>query len=461
MMRKVAAVILFSLSSCFAYAQQAQNISFLSLFDDKNFTVADPEAKYSSCWGWFDDKGAECAIFGSRDYTYFLDIANPAKPELVALERGRARDVVWREYRTYKNYVYAVNDGADGSLQIFDMSKFPQSVQKVYDSDTLFARAHTLFIDNGRLYVHGARKLGDLSFTLGIFDIATNPAKPTPLAYYDNAEAPYVHDAFAHNDTIYAFSGYEGLHIYDAKDPKNITLINSLTSYPASGYCHSGTLDKSGKYLFVADEIPVDLPLKTFDVADLNNINFVDTFRSNTGFTPHNTFVRDDLLFVSYYEEGVQVWNVADPANPVRVAWYDTYPDTTNPIARYHGCWNVYPYFPSRTIIAIDRKYGLYVLNATSVIPVGTSTEQAQELAYIYPNPVGNEVTIDLPRTISGQVTVQVFDAMSRLLKSEIIETNTPQASFRLKELSRLSPGMYAVHISTASQRFVAKVIKQ
>lgn len=454
-------ILIFLLISGSIQAQQSLNIKYRSLWDDRNFSTSDPEIKYSSCWGWDDGKGHECAIFGSQDYTYFLDVSNPDQPLIVHIELGKAKQVIWREYRTYGKYVYAVNDGADGSLQIFDMSKFPASVSKVYDSDTLFARAHTLNIDHDRLYVHGARKKGEEVFTLGIFDLKNTPANPQVLAYYTNPEADYVHDAITKNDTVYAFSGYQGFYAYDARNPNAISVINTLQNYPGNGYCHSGALSADGRYLYMADEVPTNLPLKVFDVKDIQNINYVDSFRSNSGFTAHNPFVKGNLLFVSYYEDGVQVWNIADPKKPIRVAYFDTYPEAPNDAAPYHGCWNVYPYFPSGNIVAIDRRYGLYTLEMNLSTSSMNHAVDFVHSAYVYPNPARDQINLSLPKAVQGKYVLELMDMMGRSVMKYEEELPSSTAVLELGRLENLSSGIYTLQLQAASDKFVAKIIKE
>jgi hypothetical protein len=56
----------------------------------------------------------------------------------------------------------------------------------------------------------------------------------------------------------------------------------------------------------------------------------------------------------------VRVFDVSEPAHPVEVGWYDTYPDA--PQSLFEGCWGVEPLHGFDRIIATDRTYGLFVL---------------------------------------------------------------------------------------------------
>jgi len=75
----------------------------------------------------------------------------------------------------------------------------------------------------------------------------------------------------------------------------------------------------------------------------------------------HNPFIRDTLLYISYYEDGVQIYNISDPLDPERVGYYDTEPNNTD----YNGTrnnWGVYPYFSGNKIIATDTRNGVFFL---------------------------------------------------------------------------------------------------
>jgi choice-of-anchor B domain-containing protein len=442
------------LSGMWANAQQHNNMYQLSVYEDKNFTVSNKEEKYSSCWAW-NGNGYECAVFGSRDFTYFLDVTNPATPKLILREAGAAKDVTWREYRTFGNYVYAVNDGANGTLQVFDMSDFPTKVTKVYDSNTLITRSHTLVIQDSILYLFGARNAGQGSFTLGMYSLKNNPASPELLAHYNNPSAMYIHDGIVKDGILYAFSGYDGLWVYDVKDPQNVQIVSSLQNYPAAGYCHSGSFSKDGKYLYMADEVPIRLPMKIFDISNPQNINFVDTFRAKPGYTPHNPFTKGDTLFISYYEEGVHVWDISKPDEPQPIANFDTYIRNNDANLTYNGCWNVYPYFPSGNIAAIDRKFGLYMLafGATSGIQ-NIDVESIQA----FPNPFSNQVRVQHNGFKNQRLSIEIY-----ALDGKLIAQNEVQAQSEVLDipnLEGLDKGMYFLKIQSPSQHYLCKLIK-
>ena len=68
------------------------------------------------------------------------------------------------------------------------------------------------------------------------------------------------------------------------------------------------------------------------------------------------------ILIVSYYHDGIQIFDISDPLNPVLEGYYDGYYQNTYYPNNYLGCWGVYPYFPSGNIIATDQDNGFHLL---------------------------------------------------------------------------------------------------
>jgi hypothetical protein len=71
--------------------------------------------------------------------------------------------------------------------------------------------------------------------------------------------------------------------------------------------------------------------------------------------------IKDNLVYISYYQDGLQVFDISNPNNPIRIAYYDTYiPENTG---GYAGAWGVYSFLPSGRILISDVQSGLFVVN--------------------------------------------------------------------------------------------------
>ena len=195
----------------------SQNISLYSRWFDST-VVQEPtfHIKYNSIWGWKNTtQNKEYAILGATGGTYFIDVSNPSSPIKCDFVPGRRSGCIWREFKTYLHYAYLVSDDSPpNSFQIVDMSYLPDSVHVVYDSDSLFRTAHTIFIDGSRMYCGYNRTL-TATYSMAVYDLAPNPELPVLLRTLnqDDASISLVHDMFARNDTVYASCGYQGLYV--------------------------------------------------------------------------------------------------------------------------------------------------------------------------------------------------------------------------------------------------------
>jgi hypothetical protein len=73
--------------------------------------------------------------------------------------------------------------------------------------------------------------------------------------------------------------------------------------------------------------------------------------------------VDGDRLLVAHYTEGVQLLDVRDPRNPVRIGYYDTF--TGDSTGYLKGAWGAYIFPGSDLILASDIQGGLFVLRYT------------------------------------------------------------------------------------------------
>ena len=74
-------------------------------------------------------------------------------------------------------------------------------------------------------------------------------------------------------------------------------------------------------------------------------------------------------MFESNYVSGLRVIDIADPAHPREVAFFDTVPWGED-VPGFAGSWSNYPYFPSGTIIVSSMREGLFMLRHRPVEPV-------------------------------------------------------------------------------------------
>ncbi len=324
----------------------------------------DSVPQYNDIWGYMDCDGNEFALLGSKFKIHFLDVTDPANPVEVANFAG-GEGSTWRDIKTYRNRAYAVSDNTEEGLMIFDMSSLPQTVSKVYQDDSHFENAHNLFIDepHGRMYVAGS-EVGNLL----VFDLTINPDAPVLMANIQ-LEGGYVHDLYVRDHIVYCSHLSSGMYIYDCRDTDEVEVLGSVTDYHGTVFNHSSWLSEDGNTLIFCDETH-GAPVKIADVSDPSDIKVpADQMFSSTLLAPaatnsiaHNPLIRDGYAFISYYHDGVQVYDMNNPDSIFRVAYFDTNTEN-NDYGGYLGCWGVYPFLSSGTIIASDINKGLFVLS--------------------------------------------------------------------------------------------------
>jgi choice-of-anchor B domain-containing protein len=331
-------------------------------------------AKYSGCWGWYQaSKNKEYAILGSQSGTYWVDVTSPTTPTVSAYKAGAVSGATWREIKTYQNYCYVISDDfGSNRFQIFDMQYLPDSVSKIYDSQSLIKRAHAAWIDGNKLYLSSVTFSNNNTSTMNVYSLA-NPASPTLIRRLDQDYnfITGVHDMYARNDTVYVSCAWQGLYVFKLTSGNTFQMLGSLTSYPGSGYNHSSALTPNGQHLVFMDEVPSGLPIKVADVSNLNNIQVLATTNQFAQTTPHNPFMLNaQYCLAASYQEGLQLYDISNPNAPTLAGYFDTYPqgggNTGNWGATpYDGLWGAYPWLPSKVIVALDMTNGLFLLNTS------------------------------------------------------------------------------------------------
>jgi choice-of-anchor B domain-containing protein len=423
---------------------------------------------FNSLWGWTAPDKREYAIMGSLDSIFFLEVTPSGKPVLRDAEAARFYRCTNREFKTYQHYCYAIGDQGTSSLQIFDLQYLPDSVHKVYDSTVVCYRAHNLFVDHDRLYLADNKIMVPDSplahfeyYPMTVLSLA-NPEVPVLLGNLEppkiNGDAIHaeVHDVYVRHDTAWCSAGNSGLFVYDYRDPSKPELLTAIQPpYPYSGYNHSSALSPDGKTLVFADENHFK-QVKVYDASDIRlpiptlEYTTVIGFKSDLGSVPHNPFIKDTLLYISWYHEGVVVFSISDPSHPRLIGHYDTYPqnDTVSEIGRrydgYQGCWNVYPFFESGNIIASDMTNGLFVMRFEK--------EELPDEPWkikLLGNPVKDKIRLQVATEKTHNVQAALWDMTGRLIwsSSQTVEAGVHTLDYSIGK--DLGNAMYLLQVQS------------
>jgi len=408
---------------------------------------------YNEVWG-FVMNSHEYAVIGSTMGTHILDVTDPDNVfEREYIEGASAGGhIVHRDFHDYKGYLYAVADesggGTNSTLQIIDISQLPESISVVYDDDDLIERTHNIFIDttSAKMYACAA-KGGDSGYkALKIYTLE-NPVDPVKIGQYGvigGESFGHVHDAFVDDDKAFLNCGGDGLFVVDFSGDDPVLLDRfSAFDYPESGYNHSGWPTEDGEYYYFADET-WGTALKTVKINDfvgleIENVLF-DAGNDDPNSIAHNQVVHCGKLYVSYYYDGLQVYDLSNPAEPTREAFYPT--SNIEPRNNYEGAWGVYPFLPSGNIIVSDMQEGFFLLKGITDVcstPAKNDDYQGSYDVKIFPNPSQGELVIESVEKIEK---VEVYDLQGQLMPSSF-DSN----SQLLKSLDYLPSGMYILKI--------------
>jgi choice-of-anchor B domain-containing protein len=434
---------------------------------------------YNEIWG-LAVSGREYAVLGSTAGTHFVDVTDPTQPVEAAFVPGAAMggQIIHRDYHNYGCYLYAVADEGQSTLQIIDVSFLPDSVSVVYDSGELLRRAHNIFIDTAQARLYCLYALGGdgIRHPMRIFDIS-NPVDPVYLADYGSfggLTTNAVHDAYVDHGQAFLNCG-NGLAMVDFTDPFNPQTLGILRDYVFAGYNHSGWPANDGQHYYLADETH-GYPMKVLDISDPEDIMAVGTLSTPGAVMaqtiPHNQIVACNYLYVSYYYDGLQIYDISDPANPQLAYYYDTYPGAFD--NNYRGAWGVYPFLPSGNVLISDMQSGLFVFagpgdtcserEASSLACgiVNGTDEPAPAVATlrVYPQPAREVLHLQWASSV-GSEEVSIF---LRDLNGRLVHTFAPRVLDQpATELSlpRLPAGLYLLEVRGANGRVTTKVVIQ
>ena len=318
--------------------------------------------------GYVDTLGNEYALVGTDFGLDIVDVTIPTNPLVKFTVNDATSD--WREVKTYQKYAYVATEGG-GGLTIIDLSLLPASINTThYFGDGAIAgqlnSIHALHCDTttGFLYLYGSN-IGDGNTLFLDLSDPWNPVYAGQYAFPGGGQPAYVHDGFVDNDTLYEAHIYSGFFaVVDVRNKSNPVLL-ATQSTPTS-FTHNTWMSADHQRLFTTDENSGSF-LAEYDISDLTNITEISRSQTaaGSGAIVHNTHILNNYAITSWYKEGVVITDVSRPGNPIEIGHYDTY--TQGSGNGFNGCWGVYPFLPSGTIVASDIDNGLFVLQPTYV----------------------------------------------------------------------------------------------
>ncbi len=312
--------------------------------------------------------------------TDIIDLSDPTQPAVIYEWRIEDQDLHMRtggmdvKYFKWRDRYYVVQSlqfGAGGpnpdlGAVILDVTDLPdvRTVREVarIREPNLPGGFHNIFVykhSNGRVLLFSTAS-GPFAnvYDLGVIvegdlqnaQIARVPVPESPLG---RAGRRGYHDFYVgyHEETTsdrFYGGGTGGYYVYDVTDLDSPQLLVTLTGINGVRSGHTFTPSPDGRYVIAETEYRY-APLRIFDLqpaldGKVTNIrNPISAWTADWQHLVHNHEVRWPYVFVSGYLDGLQIFSMMDPANPVTVAYYDTYlgPPNTDRYAMFNGAFGV------------------------------------------------------------------------------------------------------------------------
>jgi hypothetical protein len=313
-----------------------------------------------------------------------VDISRPGTPSFQSYynpgDGGKFKDVV---IRNKVGYFAIDNNGSTGSkgIHIVDLSNptSPRKIGAISGSDS-FQHNHNIFIDGKYLYASPNDQP-----RVRVYDIS-NPALPVYVREFatTGTSSQNMHDLTVKNGKLYTSNTDNGV-----TDVYNITNVgastwtaaaNKIASFNVGPRNHSNDVTADGNFVVCCRETTngdcqvwsLMTPGTPVKVATINAATIgVDAT------TPHNPVIVGDKLYISWYQAGVQIFDLVDPSNPEHLGGYDTFAGgATVPgqyLGAYGGNWGVFPFLGSDKVLLSDMESGLFVVDASALVPEPTA----------------------------------------------------------------------------------------
>lgn len=142
--------------------------------------------------------------------------------------------------------------------------------------------------------------------------------------------------------------GTGGYYVYDITQLDAPTLLTSITGVSGVRGGHTFTPTPDGRFVVAETEYQY-APLRIFDLkpgldGEVATIRRpIGAWTANWKNLAHNHEMRWPYVFVSGYLDGLQVFNMMDPENPITVGYFDTYlgPPNTDRYPVFNGTFGV------------------------------------------------------------------------------------------------------------------------
>ena len=307
-------------------------------------------------------------VWGAGNYAYvgsfsgsgvaIFDISDPANATLVT-QYGTGSGGRFKDVKVQNNVGYFASDNG-GGVHLVDLTDpaNPVMLSQIDSSISGYDSIHNVTISGNFLFEADSH-----TEVVKVFDVS-NPLAPTFVRDIVTTDTRFIHDATAIGNRLYT-SGWSGTtDIYDISGMSATQAPTLLGTISSGGNSHSNWANNAGTILVSAREI-ANGDVRIFDISDPTNPSLLASIDAASlgidAHSPHNPVIMGDVLYVSWYQAGLQMFDISDPSNPLRIGAYDTFPGA---VSGFDGNWGVYPFLGPDRILLSDLDGGLFIVSA-------------------------------------------------------------------------------------------------
>jgi hypothetical protein len=327
---------------------------------------------------WPAGIGVNVRVDGDRAYLAryqdglrILDLADPA--HVVELGHAPTEDTTGREiYNDVKLVAaagrrYAIVGSNLAGAVVWDVTA-PATPAIVARMGTSIGgdpvNVHTVFVDDGKAY------LANTDLGLEIYDIA-DPAAPVRLGQLPNPAGAgvFLHDLSVQGPRAYLGFWAAGMVIADVSDPRAPTVIGRFADYGETSSHSNWVTGVGGRRIAAHGDEQWGSHLRLVDVTEGTAGFLAQTgeWKTRDEVSAHNVMAFGSTVYLAYYQDGVRVIDIADPAQPRLVAWFNTWPGYDRGYGRsfYEGAVGIDVDLARRRIYVADSNRDLLILADT------------------------------------------------------------------------------------------------
>lgn len=287
-----------------------------------------------------------------------IDVADPTRPRLLGSApnldpKTRSNDLALFEAAGRRYALIAASP-----VQLVDVTD-PNDLQP---AGMIPVEAHTLVIEtrNAQTLAY----FGSLDGTCPVYDL-TDPAHPARLGAFD-AHASYVHDLSVNDGIAYLNAWEKGFFVVDYRDPAQPVELGHWDAPGRTSHHNWTTLAADGRRIAMHGEETYGAHMTIIDVEPTSPqfMQPLGEYETREYVSIHNFTGVGTKAYMAYYQDGVRVVDVADPARPKQLGYFNTWDphDVGASNVFYTGAIGIALDVARELVFVADTERGLLIL---------------------------------------------------------------------------------------------------